>query len=69
MVMLGVKAFYVFAFVFFRDTSPGHTGNAWFLSIVLFMGSALVFSSFVRNRPYFDNKTQQVNFKVLIRCR
>jgi hypothetical protein len=53
--MLAVKALYVFAFVFFRDTSASHPGNVWFLSIVLFVGSAFVFTSFVINRPYFEN--------------
>ena len=63
LVMLAVKALYVFAFVFFRDTSAGHSGNVWFLSIVLFVGSALVFMSFVINRPYFENQIQQVTHK------
>ena len=54
--MLAMKAVYVFAFVFFRDTSAGRSGNAWFLSIVLFVGSALVFASFVTNRPYFEDQ-------------
>jgi hypothetical protein len=58
--MLAVKALYVFAFVFFRDTSASHPGNVWFLSIVLFVGSAFVFASFVINRPYFENQIQQV---------
>ncbi len=66
LVMLAVKALYVFAFVFFRDTSAGHTGNIWFLSIVLFVGSALVFMSFVINRPYFENQIQQVTHTIVI---
>ena len=38
----------VFAFVFFRDTKKS-PGNVWFLSIVLFVGSAAVFFSFLNN--------------------
>jgi len=60
LVILAVKALYVLAFVFFRDTSTTNAGNAWFLSIVLFAGSGLVFMSFVINRPYFENQIQRV---------
>lgn len=60
-IMLASKAFYVFGFTFFRN--PKSDGNAWFLSLLLFFGSAIVFASFYYDRPYYHSKSQQVSSK------
>lgn len=52
--MLIQKVVYVFAFTFF-----GESDYYWFLSVVLFIGSAVVFVSFASERPYYYSKTQK----------
>lgn len=55
--MLAAKVVYVFAFTFFQTpTGP----DEWFLSISLFVGSLLVFYSFLTQRPYFNDQAQKV---------
>ena len=48
-LLLLTKFLYVWSFIFGGDNED----NYWFLSILLFLGSALVFSTFVSYRPYF----------------
>jgi len=58
LLILITKAFYVFAFNFFRDKTAG---NQWFLSLTLFFGAALTFLNVRTERPYYDGKTQRVS--------
>jgi hypothetical protein len=55
--MLASKVLYVFAFTFFNKSS---VGNTWFLSICLFIGSAIIFAAFYFDRPYYHAKAQQI---------
>ena len=52
--MLAMKVVYVFVYTFFKNSSDG---NAWFLSLTLFIGSAIVFFTFLYQRPYYDAYT------------
>lgn len=57
-VMLGSKVVYVFAFTFFK--TPASEGNAWFLSLCLFISSCFVFTSFRYQRPYYSDYASNV---------
>lgn len=51
-LMLAQKVAYVFSFTFF-----GKENYFWFLSVVLFIGSAVVFVAYFYQRPYYQEKT------------
>ena len=61
------KLVYVFAFTFFKDRNSGE--NAWFLSICLFIGSALVFLVSLYQRSYYEAKTMRVRKHLFIKHR